>query len=71
MGGMVSAQGDVYRYGILLLEMFTGRRPTDDQFKDNCNLHNFVALSLPDQGMGIVDQSALHNQVVGEATSST
>ncbi|KAI8523589.1 hypothetical protein RHMOL_Rhmol13G0085700 [Rhododendron molle] len=71
MGGMVSAQGDVYSYGILLLEMFTGRRPTDDRFKDNCNLHNFVALSLPDQVMGIVDQAALHHQVVGEATGST
>ncbi|XP_058198324.1 putative receptor-like protein kinase At3g47110 [Rhododendron vialii] len=71
MGGMVSAQGDLYSYGFLLLEMFTGRRPTDDQFKDNCNLHNFVALSLPDQVMGNVDQSALHHQVVGEATGGT
>ncbi|CAL5426843.1 unnamed protein product [Camellia sinensis] len=70
MGGNVSAEGDLYSFGILLLEMFTGKRPTDEPFKDNFNLHNFVKHSLPDQAMGIVDQSALHKAVVGEATNS-
>ncbi|THF99085.1 hypothetical protein TEA_007042 [Camellia sinensis var. sinensis] len=70
MGGNVSAKGDLYSFGILLLEMFTGKRPTDEPFKDNFNLHNFVKHSLPDQAMGIVDQSALHKAVVGEATNS-
>ncbi|KAM7469557.1 hypothetical protein LguiA_007740 [Lonicera macranthoides] len=34
MGGAASKCGDVYNYGVLLLEMFTGRSPTDDMFKD-------------------------------------
>uniref|UniRef100_A0A7N0TAL3 non-specific serine/threonine protein kinase n=2 Tax=Kalanchoe fedtschenkoi TaxID=63787 RepID=A0A7N0TAL3_KALFE len=41
MGANVSVQGDMYSYGILLLEMVTGRRPTDETFKDNTSLHKF------------------------------
>ncbi|OVA02673.1 Protein kinase domain [Macleaya cordata] len=49
MGGAASTNGDVYSYGILLLEMFTGKRPTDEMFKDGLNLHDFaknMALTL-------------------------
>ncbi|KAI3853523.1 hypothetical protein MKX03_017254 [Papaver bracteatum] len=44
MGGEVSTQGDVYSYGILLLDIFTGKRPTDDMFKDGLNIHNFCKM---------------------------
>ncbi|XP_065875973.1 putative receptor-like protein kinase At3g47110 [Euphorbia lathyris] len=43
--GMVAEatkEGDVYSYGILVLEMFTGKRPTDERFEGHLNLHNFV-----------------------------
>ncbi|XP_010905353.1 receptor kinase-like protein Xa21 [Elaeis guineensis] len=42
MGGQVSVQSDVYSYGILMLEIFTGKRPTDDMFKDGLTLQKFV-----------------------------
>lgn len=59
MGGRVTTLGDVYSYGILLLEMFTGKRPTDDKFKDGLSIHSFVATALPEGVMEIVDRSVL------------
>ncbi|KAL3735375.1 hypothetical protein ACJRO7_024499 [Eucalyptus globulus] len=59
-GDMVSIQGDVYSFGILLLEMFTGRRPTEEAFKDHLNLHTIVKVNLPDRVMEIMD-SAIFN----------
>ncbi|XP_073150150.1 probable LRR receptor-like serine/threonine-protein kinase At3g47570 isoform X2 [Henckelia pumila] len=52
---LVATQGDIYSYGILLLEMVTNRKPTDEEFKDHVNLHSFVSNTLPDQVMEIVD----------------
>ncbi|XP_027156031.1 receptor kinase-like protein Xa21 [Coffea eugenioides] len=49
MGLAVSTQGDVYSYDILLLEMLTGRRPTDDIFVGDLDLHNYVNGALYEQ----------------------
>ena len=55
MGHETSSYGDVYSFGILLLEMFTGLRPSDDMFKDNLNLQNWVQSALPERVEEIVD----------------
>ncbi|CAK9168899.1 unnamed protein product [Ilex paraguariensis] len=55
MGSDASTWGDVYSFGILLLEMFTGKRPTDNMFRDGLNLHNYVVAALPDQVAEIMD----------------
>ena len=39
--------------------MFTGRRPTDEIFKDSFNLHNFVKTALPEKLMQVVDSTLL------------
>ncbi|CAM8978464.1 unnamed protein product [Rhodiola kirilowii] len=44
-GGRISTEGDVYSFAILLLEMFTGKRPTDEMFKDGMNLREFSTIS--------------------------
>lgn len=59
MGGKASMQGDVYSFGILLLELFTGKKPTDDMFTDDMNLHLFAEEALPKRVTQIVDPSVL------------
>uniref|UniRef100_A0A0E0G3L6 Protein kinase domain-containing protein n=1 Tax=Oryza nivara TaxID=4536 RepID=A0A0E0G3L6_ORYNI len=56
LGNEVSILGDVYSYGILLLEMFTGKRPTGTEFKEALSLHNYVKMALPDNVIDIADQ---------------
>jgi serine/threonine protein kinase len=55
MGSEVSTCGDMYSFGILMLEMLTGRRPTDETLEDGQNLHNFVGISFPDNLVKILD----------------
>ncbi|XP_030963661.1 probable LRR receptor-like serine/threonine-protein kinase At3g47570 [Quercus lobata] len=59
MGNEVSLYGDIYSYGILLSEMFTGKRPTDSIFQDNLNLHDFVKAALPERKIDIIDPNLL------------
>ncbi|GLT42762.1 hypothetical protein SLA2020_167460 [Shorea laevis] len=60
MGSEVTIHGDVYSYGILVLEMMTGKRPTDSLFEGGLNLHNYAKTALPDQVMEIADPKLLH-----------
>lgn len=62
MGSKISTQGDVYSYGILLLEMLTGKKPTDDMFKDGLNLHKFVGTAFPERIMEILDPQILQDE---------
>ena len=55
MGSEVSVFGDIYSYGVIVLELFTGKRPTNDMFKDGLNLHNFAKMALPDKVIEILD----------------
>ncbi|KAK3431533.1 hypothetical protein EUGRSUZ_E03337, partial [Eucalyptus grandis] len=70
MGCEVSREGDIYSYGILLLEMFTGLSPTNDIFRDNLTLHSFVAEALPERVMEITDHILLQERENHLSTNS-
>lgn len=55
MTGKISTNGDLYNYGILLLEMFTGKRPTDEMFKDGFTLHRVARMAIPEGVVSIID----------------
>ncbi|PQQ11717.1 putative LRR receptor-like serine/threonine-protein kinase [Prunus yedoensis var. nudiflora] len=57
MGSEVSTNGDVYSFGILLLEIFAGKRPTDDMFNGDLNLHTSVKMAFPERVMEIADST--------------
>ncbi|TVU32929.1 hypothetical protein EJB05_24694, partial [Eragrostis curvula] len=63
-GSPISTLGDVYSFGILLLEIFTGRCPTNDMFRGSLDLHKFSENALPDKIWEIADATLwLHTEV--------
>ncbi|GLJ20923.1 hypothetical protein SUGI_0381930 [Cryptomeria japonica] len=61
LGGRISSKGDVYSYGILLLELLIGRRPTDDMFVGGTNLPSWVGMAFPNKIMEVVDNNLLED----------
>ncbi|KAI9073466.1 hypothetical protein K1719_044576 [Acacia pycnantha] len=57
--GVVSTKGDVYSYGILLMEIFTRKKPTDEMFVQGLSLKDWVSNSTPHSIMNIIDVNFL------------
>ncbi|XP_018721656.2 putative receptor-like protein kinase At3g47110 [Eucalyptus grandis] len=55
VGSAVTTEGDVYSFGVLVLEMFTGKRPTDDMFENGLNLYGFAKAALVDRVEKVID----------------
>ncbi|ONI10722.1 hypothetical protein PRUPE_4G063600 [Prunus persica] len=60
--GMVSTRGDVYSFGIVVMETFTRRKPIDEMFDGEMNIKQWIAnsLVLPDAKIDeVVDANLL------------
>ncbi|KAL4578543.1 hypothetical protein LXL04_014667 [Taraxacum kok-saghyz] len=60
VGSEMTSSGDVYSFGILLLEVMTGKRPTDNHFKEGLNLHKFVFMAFPDNVIDVLADDLLN-----------
>ncbi|XP_006480349.1 receptor kinase-like protein Xa21 isoform X12 [Citrus sinensis] len=60
--GRVSTNGDVYSFGIMLMETFTKKKPTDKIFAGEMTLKYWVSNLLPISVMEIVDANLLSRE---------
>ncbi|XP_057799530.1 probable LRR receptor-like serine/threonine-protein kinase At3g47570 [Salvia miltiorrhiza] len=56
--GLVSTRCDVYSYGVMLIETFTRKRPSDDMFCGDMSLKRWVEISLSDE---VIDANLVMN----------
>ncbi|WCJ41956.1 Leucine-rich repeat protein kinase family protein [Euphorbia peplus] len=45
--GLVSVKGDMYRFGILLMETFTRRKPVNEMFNEEMSIKQWIKELLP------------------------
>ncbi|KAJ6836252.1 putative LRR receptor-like serine/threonine-protein kinase [Iris pallida] len=57
--GGVTIKGDIYSFGILVLELITGKKPVDTMFSGELNLRHWVCNAYPTAMMEIVDDNIL------------
>jgi len=59
MGRQVTTKGDVYSYGILLLEVLTRKKPTHNMFVEGMDLRKWVWSRFPNRVREVVDMGLL------------
>ncbi|KAL0442630.1 UNVERIFIED_CONTAM: putative LRR receptor-like serine/threonine-protein kinase [Sesamum latifolium] len=57
--GLVSTRCDVYSFGIMLMETFTGKRPTDDLFMGGLSLRDWINEAYPLSLSHLIDATLL------------
>ena len=57
--GKVSTKGDIYSFGIMLLEILTRKKPTDEMFSGELTLRQWINAWIPERMMEVVDSGLL------------
>ncbi|KAJ4951158.1 hypothetical protein NE237_027990 [Protea cynaroides] len=58
-GSKTSTKGDIYSFGILVLEMVTRKRPSDDMFAGDISLHKWVKIHFHGRVEKVIDFSLM------------
>lgn len=64
----VSSRGDVYSFGVMLLELITRKKPTSEMFADGLDLRKWVDAAFPHHILEIVDMSLKQESLSGDAS---
>nr|GEV20334.1 protein kinase-like domain-containing protein [Tanacetum cinerariifolium] len=59
LGSEMGSCGDVYSFGILLLEVMTWKKPTDSMFNEGLSLHKFAYVALPNHVIDVIDNDTI------------
>ncbi|GJX54915.1 leucine-rich repeat protein [Tanacetum coccineum] len=59
IGSEMTCSGDVYSFGILLLELMTEKKPTDDMFIEGLCIHKFASVALPDHVLDVIEDDSI------------
>ncbi|QHO09991.1 putative LRR receptor-like serine/threonine-protein kinase [Arachis hypogaea] len=60
--GIISIKGDVYSFGIMLMETFTRKKPTDDLFVAGLSMKGWISESLSRAIDRVVDSNLLQDE---------
>ncbi|XP_022681727.1 probable LRR receptor-like serine/threonine-protein kinase At3g47570 [Setaria italica] len=66
-GSKLSTEGNVYSYGIIILEILTGKHPTDGMFTNGLNLHKYVEKAFPQKIAEVLDPCIVPSSEDGDA----
>jgi LRR receptor-like serine/threonine-protein kinase FLS2 len=49
----------VYSYGVMLMEMFTGKKPTNEMFSEELTLKSWISESMVNPSVEVVDSNLI------------